>query len=404
MRVLFVNHTSIVSGAEHSLLTLMCGMPPQIVAGLACPEGPLAQIAREREVEVQVIRGTAGSLRPHPWHSTVAVAEIALSGVQVARAARRTSASLIHANSLRASLAAGIACRIHRRELVAHVRDCLPDSTATRLIRRLVAREADQVVAISEYVADRFRTGLSAEDAPVRVVNNAVDLSRFRADLRGSNASGPPAEPSLLIVGQISSWKGHDTAIRALHALRSHHPHARLSIVGEIKFADAATRLDNRGFLAELHELVRALGLAEAVEFVGEREDVPEIMAGADVVLVPSLEEPFGRTVAEAMAVGTPVIATSVGGPAELIDDGRSGLLAPPGEPEAWVQAIRRFLEHPGWTRDVSRCAVEVARRRFSTERHVAAMMDIYELVGNPRRRKRSASHPATFEDERHGA
>jgi len=315
----------------------------------------------------------------------VAVAEIALNGVQMAKAAHRIRASVIHANSLRASLAMGIACRIHRHGLVAHVRDCLPDSTATRQIRRLVAAEADQVVAISECVAKRFRTGLSDRRIPMQVIDDPIDLGRFRADLREPDASRSPDRPVLVIVGQISSWKGHDTAIRALHDLRGRHPNARLVIVGEVKFADAATRLDNRGYLAELHRLVRDLGLRGAVDFVGEREDIPEIMARANVVLVPSIEEPFGRTVAEAMAVGTPVVATTVGGPAEVIDDGATGLLAPPGEPAAWSEAIRRILEHPDWAREMGRRGGGVARRRFATGRHVAAMMEVYESMESPR-------------------
>ena len=386
MRVLFVNHTGVVSGAEHSLLTLIDGLPPEVVAGLACPEGPLAEIARERGVEVHLLRGTAGSLRLHPWHTPVALAEIALSGTQLARAARRSGASVVHANSLRAGLVAGISHRLHRHGLVAHVRDCLPDSTATRMIRRLVAGEADQVVAISEYAAERFRTGLSDRAVSLHVIDNPIDLGRFRADLRGPDASRPPDEALLVIVGQITPWKGHDTAIRALHLLRRHHPNARLLIVGEIKFADAATRLDNRGYLAELHQLVRDLGLSDAVEFVGEREDIPEVMARADAVLVPSIEEPFGRTVAEAMAVGTPVVATTVGGPAEVIDNGTTGLLAPPGEPAAWSEAICRILEHAERAREMGRRASEVAHRRFSVERHVAAMMEVYESVESPRR------------------
>ena len=381
MKVLFVNHTGIVSGAEHSLLALVGGLPPEVVAGLACPEGPLAEMARERGVEVHPIRGTAGSLRLHPWHTSVALGEMALSGVQVGGAARRSGASVVHANSLRAGLLAGISNRLHRHGLVAHVRDCLPDSSATRLIRRLVAREAGQVVAISQYVAERFQAGLSDRDVSVQVIDNPVDLGRFRADLRGPDVSRSLDEPLLVMVGQISSWKGHDTAIRALRDLRSHQLHARLLIVGEIKFADAATRLDNRGYLAELHELVRELGLSEAVEFAGERRDVPEIMARADAVLVPSIEEPFGRTVAEAMAVGTPVVATSVGGPAELIDDGATGLLAPPGQPAAWSRAIRSILQNPEKAREMGRCASEVARRRFAVERHVAAMMEVYGSV-----------------------
>jgi glycosyltransferase involved in cell wall biosynthesis len=386
MRVLFVNHTGVVSGAEHSLLTLIGGLPSEVVAGLACPEGPLAEMTRERGVEVHLIRGTAGSLRLHPWHTPVAVAEIALSGAQLARVARRAGASVVHANSLRSGLVAGVGHRLRRHGLVAHVRDCLPDSTASRMIRRLVAREADRVVAISEYTAERFRTGLSDGAVSLQVIDDPIDLARFRTDLRGPDASSPPDEAQLVIVGQITSWKGHDTAIRALRDVRDHHPNAHLSIVGEVKFAEAATRLDNRGYLAELHQLVLDLGLEDAVDFVGERNDIPQIMAGANVVLVPSIEEPFGRTVAEAMAVGTPVVATTVGGPAEVIEDGRTGLLVPPGEPAAWSEAIRSILEHPEEAREMGRCAGEVAHRRFAVERHVAAMMEAYESVEPPAR------------------
>lgn len=380
MRVLFVNHTSLVSGAERSLLTLMDGLAPGVVAGLACPPGSLAEVARARGVEVEPVRGTAGSLRLHPWHTPIAISEVLMSSLQVARAARQSGATLLHANSLRAGVIGAIACRFDKRPLVVHVRDCLPDSASTRLIRHLLVREANEVVAISDYVANCFRVGLSTQDVRLQVIDNAVDVERFQADAPSGSGSVFPG-PLLAIVGQITSWKGHDTAIRTLHELRTDYPHARLLIVGGVKFASNNTRLDNRGYLADLHELVGKLGLEDAVDFLGERDDVPEIMARVDAVLVPSIEEPFGRTVAEAMAIGTPAIATSVGGPAELINDGATGLLAPPGEPAAWSGAIRRIVEHPEWASEMGRRASEVARERFATERHVAAMMEVYESV-----------------------
>ena len=385
MRVLFVNHTAIVSGAEHSLLTLIRGLPSGFVAGIACPDGPLVHMAREQGVDSYRIRGTSGSLRLHPWHTAVGLGEIGLSGVQLARAARRSGASVLHANSVRAGLTSCIACRIHDQGLVVHVRDCMPDSATTRVIRRVVAREADQVVATSEYVSQCFRAGRFQPDVRVRVIDNPVDLNRFRSDLRGPDSARRPGQPLLVIVGQISSWKGHDTAIRALHGLRLTYPDARLLIVGEVKFAHAATRFDNRGYLAELHKLVRDLGLVEAVEFIGEREDVPTIMALADVVLVPSIEEPFGRTVAEAMAVGTPVVATSIGGPAELIENGVTGLLASPGEPLAWRDAIRSILEDPGRAREMALRANHVAKRRFATQTSVAATLSVYSSIASAR-------------------
>jgi glycosyltransferase involved in cell wall biosynthesis len=235
-------------------------------------------------------------------------------------------------------------------------------------------------VAISEYVAARFASGLSGAKASLRVIDEPIDLRRF-----APRPDRPPADDprgrALLIVGQISAWKGHDTVIRALHTLRRDHPDVRLTIVGEVKFAGSTTRLDNRAYLAELRLLVAQLGLTDAVDFVGERDDIPELMAGATAVLVPSLEEPFGRTVAEAMAIGTPVVATTVGGPAEVIEDGSTGLLAPPGEPDAWSEAISRILRDPQWAQAMAARASEVARRRFAPERHAAAMIEVFELA-----------------------
>ena len=377
MRILFANHTSVVSGAERSLLMLMSALPPDLVAGLACPAGPLAERARKNGIRVHQIRGTAGSLRLHPWQTPFALGELAISGVQIGRAARSVGADLIHANSLRAGLSATVACRLDRRGLILHIRDCMPDSAVTRLLRRAAAGNAAQIVAISQYVADRFVTGLTPHRLPLHVIDNPVDLGRFNVDLR---CKAPPARgaPLLVVVGQITPWKGQDTAIRALREIRVRHGRARLWIVGEVKFASAFTRLDNPGYLAKLGRLVKELGLGGCVEFVGEREDVPEIMAHADAILVPSVEEPFGRTVAEAMAVGAPVVATTVGGPPELIDDGVTGLLVAPGDPHAWSQAVLRVLDHPDRSSEMGRRASEVARQRFAPDRHASAMIQVY--------------------------
>lgn len=127
--------------------------------------------------------------------------------------------------------------------------------------------------------------------------------------------------------------------------------------------------------------MIDELELRGAVEFLGEREDVPELMRSAAAVLVPSIEEPFGRTVAEAMAIGTPVIATTVGGPAELIEDGVTGTLAPPGDPAAWAGAIRAVLGDRERAREMAQRASVQARRRFDAQAHVAAVRSVYEAV-----------------------
>jgi L-malate glycosyltransferase len=134
-------------------------------------------------------------------------------------------------------------------------------------------------------------------------------------------------------------------------------------------------------FLAMLEDEVTRLGLGHRVVFTGERGDIPAVLAALDVLLVPSVEEPFGRTVAEAMAAGTPVIATTVGGPPEIIEDTLTGLLAPPGEPDQWARAITSVLDDPEGAHAMSERVRAVALARFDEHLHAERMLEIFEAA-----------------------
>lgn len=380
MRVLYVNHTSRVSGGERSLLGLLAALPDEASAAVACPEGELAARLRELGVEVFPIHGTDGSLRLHPTATPRALAEMARASVQVSGSVSRFGADVVHANSVRAGLLAIPAARLRRRPAVVHVRDCLPPGRTSALALRAVAR-ADAVVANSGYT----RRTLGPAAAGARVIHNAVAVDRFdpppldRATAR--RRLGLAAGPVLAVVAQITPWKGQDDAIRILAALRRRHPSARLLLVGAVQFDSPSTRYDNRAYLERLRRLVAAEGLEAQVDFLGQREDVAEILAAVDLLLAPSWEEPFGRSIVEAMAAGVPVAATAVGGPAEIIDDGRTGLLLPPRQPERWAAAIEPLLAQPEALAGLGRRGRDEARRRFAIERHIGEVLGLYRQL-----------------------
>ena len=220
------------------------------------------------------------------------------------------------------------------------------------------------------------------------VVPNAVELSRFagvglpRADARarlGLRGDGPV----LAVIAQITPWKGQDDAIRCVRELLPAHPGLQLLLVGSAKFDSAATRYDNNAFLETLRREVAGRGLADSVRFLGERRDVPEILGAVDLLLVPSWEEPFGRTIIEAMASGVPVVATEVGGPPEILGAGpeRSGLVLAPRQPRLWAREIQRLLGDPAELARMAGHGRDDARRRFGVERHVAAILGVAERV-----------------------
>ncbi|HWX95654.1 MAG TPA: glycosyltransferase family 4 protein, partial [Solirubrobacteraceae bacterium] len=386
VNVLYVNHTGEVSGGERSLLILLGALPAEVHPLVASPPGDLQAAVGQLDVPTTAITGTAGSLRAHPLHTPRALAEMALAAVQVGRAARRHHADLVHANSIRAGVVLGLA-RLSAAASVVHVRDCLPPGPLTSATMRLIAATATTVVANSRYTADCMRAAAPGTD--VEVVHNPVDLGRFdparidraQARARLRDELGGLSERRLLlgVVAQISPWKGQETAIDALARLVAEEIDAQLLLIGSAKFVARATRYDNRSYLAELRARIARAGLEDRVSWLGEREDVPELMRALDILLLPSREEPFGRTLIEAMALGVPVLATNVGGPREIIEDGREGYLLSPSEPEAWARAVRAIAEDPQAGRQMGAAGRRRVEQAFTVERHVEAMLSVYE-------------------------
>lgn len=382
MKLLCVNHTGTISGAERSLLDLLRGLPDWIEARLACPrDSPLATAARTTGIEVDHIPGNDGSLRLHPRETPRALARIGAAAACTAVHARHMRADLIHANSIRAGLVSVPAARLIGVASVVHVRDRLPRSTVADASLRLVASGAQTVVANSRYTAEGLRAVTTR--GRLRVVYNPVDVGRFSSArlqraARRSQLGIPPSAFALAVIGQITPWKGQLEAIRVLGLLRSRGVEAHLLIVGEPKFLSAATRYDNASYQAAIEDLISAEALVDRVQLLGERSDIPAIVAALDALLVPSWEEPFGRVVVEAMAAGLPVLATSMGGPAEIIRDGVDGLLLPPREPARWADAVACLASSARLRGQLGDAAAQRARD-FASPKHVAAMCDVYE-------------------------
>ena len=389
MKVLYVNHTAEVSGGERSLLALLGALPGSVEPLVAAPVGRLQMEARALGIGVITITGTAGSLRLHPLHTPRALAEMAIAAAQVRRAAQRSGADVVHANSIRAGVVLGLA-GLRRPATVVHVRDCLPPGVVSSATLRLIARTATTVLANSAYTAASVRA--AAPSARVEVLHNPVDLRVWDPDRLERGAArerlGEQLARRLLlgVVAQLSPWKGQDTAIEALRLVCEEGRDAQLLLIGSAKFVARATRFDNEAYLAHLRQLVADAGLEDRVSWLGEREDVPELMRALDVLLLPSWEEPFGRAVIEAMALGVPVLATDVGGPGEIISDGRDGFLLPPRRPREWAGAIARLADDPQRAAAIARAGRRTVEERFTLDSHVAATLALYDrLAGGER-------------------
>jgi L-malate glycosyltransferase len=378
LRLLFLNHTGVQSGAENALLRLLDGLPREHARAVACPpDGTLKATLRERGVEQFDLRGTGLSLSLHPIETPRGLLHLLQSALAARGIARRFRADLVHANSVRAGLIGVAAHRLGGPPVVVQCHDHLPRSRAGDLTRAVIAREAEEVVAVTDRTAAHFNDGLRSPKA--ERVYISVDHARFSPAVGGSSTvrselSIPDSAPLLAQVGQITPWKGHDTAIRALYAIRRRLD-AHLLIVGDVAFN--SRRYDNTGYRDTLVRLARELGVDSAVHFLGSRDDVPELMAAADLLLLPSWDEPFGLVVLEAMAVGTPALVTMHGGVGEYVSDGVNGRLLPPRDPAAWADAATNLLRDPEALARMAKNAARTASE-FTDERYCSQMLEVY--------------------------
>ncbi|MEA2169384.1 MAG: hypothetical protein QOF76_2684, partial [Solirubrobacteraceae bacterium] len=221
------------------------------------------------------LSGTSGSLKLHPVQTPLALAEMSRAALAVRAVAHRVSADLIHANSVRAGLTAGGARSLGGPPVLTHVHDHLAPGAMTTVLGAALRAGSAGYLSISGWA----ESGLHGR--PVHRIGNPVDIERFAP---GGDRIDLPAGPHLGVLAQITPWKGQLEAVSALAVVRERHPEARLLLVGEVKFAEAGTRYDNRTYLRELHAHIAGLGLGDAVEFLGEREDAPDILRSLDVL------------------------------------------------------------------------------------------------------------------------
>ena len=379
MKVLVVNQTGQMSGAERSLITLLDALGEDVRVCAAVPDGDLALALAHREVPVHRIRGTDASFRLHPLHTPRALGELALAGTEVRRIARHERADVIHANTTRAGLIALIARRLGGPPVLVHIRDWVPPGRLSLVVLSAIRRKAAAVIANSRFAADQLPPG----PAPVHVLPNPIDLRQFdpsRVDREvARRALGLAQEDEVVgVVGQLTPWKGQDDAVRILAAVRRSRPAARLLIAGSAKFAAASTRFDNRAYDRDLRALPGELGVQDAVSFVGERDDIPEILAAIDLLLVPSWREAFGRVVVEAMAMTVPVVVTAVGGPPDLVRDDVDGRVLPPRDPERWAPVVESLLADRPRRIQIGRAGRERALDLADPRAHAASVERVY--------------------------
>jgi glycosyltransferase involved in cell wall biosynthesis len=232
---------------------------------------------------------------------------------------------------------------------------------------------ADALLANSEYTAQILRQ-LFAGHPSVRVVRYGIDLKRHApAPAQGAATRAAlgilPGERVAGIFGRLQAWKGQHVFLRAAAELARRDIAARYLMVGGSVFG-----LDPN-YANDLQRFARDAGIAGRVLFLGQRSDTNALMNACDVVVHASVEpEPWGLVLAEAMAAGRAVIGAAAGGPLEMIANGQTGLLTPPGDAAALAGAMESLFRQPELRRALGEAARQYAEEHFDRFRAAEAM------------------------------
>ena len=392
MRVVLVNHTSSWSGGEVALMRLVAALRDEHDCAVACPaHGDLPDRLAAEGVEHLALPDVDLSLRLHAAQTPRGLAQVAAAGLALRRAAERFGADVVHANSVRAGLIGSVADRLGGPPVVVQVHDDLPLSRAGRATRGAIGRTAAGIVAVSDHTAATFDATLTVprtERIYISLDHERCDPDRVApADLH-AELGLPPGAHVIGQVAQVTPWKGQDTAVRMLAKVRERRPDTHLALVGSITFATKATRFDNHGYLDDLNGLIDELGLSSHVHLLGQRDDVPALQAAFDLSVLPSWDEPFGLAAAESLAMRTPILVGSVGGVGEYVEDGVSGRVLPPHDPDAWAAAALELLEDPARRAAMGRAGSRRVRD-FNDRAYGREMTAAYDrAIGRWRRRR----------------
>jgi sugar transferase (PEP-CTERM/EpsH1 system associated) len=247
-----------------------------------------------------------------------------------------------------------------------------------RWLRRAASPLVDRFVTVSDDLRRWLVEYIGIPARKVVTIPNGVDTVRFApADPTAARATLGLAAHGLVVgtVGRLDPVKDQAGLVRAFGRLVAEYPETMLVIAG-----DGPCR-------ADLQRLVETLGLSAMVRLLGERSDVPTVLAALDVFVLPSIAEGMSNTLLEAMASGLPLVASRVGGNPELVEEGVNGVLVQAQAPDALVAALRGYLDDPHVRAVHGKASRQRAVAEFGLERMRAAYAELYVTLGRGQRK-----------------
>ena len=363
INVLFVNdHLGFSNGVIHGparyFFNILDGFDPAVVNPKLCILREWHPFAHELESKgIQPI-----FLSRYKWNPLV-LTDLLLM-------VRKLRIDVLHLAGMKGCLVGRLVSRLIGTPAIIHLRDMNPAGFFINFLQRRLSQWTDAALAVSDPVRQFAIKEFAISADRIAVLHNPISEAflnspfengdKLRAEFKISSD-----EKVIGIIGRLSPEKGHKMIIRALPKLISLYPDIVLLIVGDGPIRN------------ECELLTQKLQLEHKVRFAGYRNDMTSIYAAVDIVAMPSAREGFPNAALESLAAGIPVVGFRVGGLPDIVIDGHTGFLSPPGDSDGIVKSIIRVLKDNSLAEKLgNNCAIYA--REFTVQKHIESLQDIY--------------------------
>ncbi|NWF71308.1 MAG: glycosyltransferase family 4 protein [Chloroflexi bacterium] len=257
------------------------------------------------------------------------------------------------------------------RHVLVEPMDTWKEATRARMVLTAAKYGFNRIVAVSEAVRQNFSKQAGIPLNRIETIYNGIEVERFatrhKREAKRAEMGWEKDTPIVIMVAVLRRGKGHEVLFEAVPQIQAAVPNVRIKLVGEGELSET------------LREQAKPYG--DVVEFLGQRKDVPDLLGASDLLILPSLSEALPTVLIEAGAASLPLVATDVGGSAEIVESGKTGFIVPPGQAQPFAERIIHLLKNPVEARDMGERARARVVSMFSLEQQARQTVALYERI-----------------------